>query len=145
MLQSYKNYTEKNFEKDIEELETLVQNNKIGGILDNYIGKIRHFKVVRLDSKEIDIGRVDIRASQTPLKAAKKLLGSIATYHNLKKLNKLDLDVVFMIKETTRDSKQKIYGPYKGKYIKLTPEQMEKATRAGITFTMRPSVKLYKE
>ena len=144
MVQTSKNYTEENFEQDIQELETLIQNNKIGGISTDYTGKVRHFKVVRLDDKEIDIGRVDIKSHQTPLKAAKKLLGSIATYHNLTKLNKLNLDVVFMIKETTRDSKQKIYGPYKGKYIKLTPEQMEKATRAGITFTMRPSVRLHK-
>jgi hypothetical protein len=136
-----KSYTQEQFEQDLEELETLIQNNQNGGVST---GIVRHFKVILLDGQEVDIGRVDIKSHQTPLKAAKKLLGSIATYHNLTKLNKLDLDVIFMIKETTRDSKQKIYGPYKGKYIKLTPEQMQKATRAGITFTMRPSVKLHK-
>ena len=140
-----KSYTQEQFEQDLEELETLIQNNKTGGVSADYNGVIRHFKIVFLDGKEVDIGRVDIKEHQTPLNAAKKLLGSIATHHNLKKLNKLKLNVVYMIKETTRDSKQKIYGPYKGKYVKLTPEEMKKATRAGITFTMRPSVKLYKE
>ena len=140
-----KSYTQEQFEQDLEELETLIENNKTGGVSADYNGVIRHFKIVFLDGKEVDIGRVDIKEHQTPLNAAKKLLGSIATHHNLKKLNKLKLNVVYMIKETTRDSKQKIYGPYKGKYVKLTPEEMKKATRAGITFTMRPSVKLYKE
>jgi hypothetical protein len=139
-----KNYTDKEFEKDINELETLI-NNKIGKVSSDYNGKIRHFKVVRLDNEEVDFGRVDIKQHHTPLKAAKKLLVSIATHKNLKKLNKLKLDVIFMIKETTRDSKQKIYGPYKGNYTKLSEEEMKKATRAGIIFTMRPSVKLYKE
>ena len=139
-----KSYTQEQFEQDLEELETLIENNKTGGVSADYTGKIRHFKVILLDGQEVDIGRVDIKEYQTPLNAAKKLLGSIATHHNLKKLNKLKLNVVFIIKETTRDSKQKIYGPYKGKYIKLTPEEMKKATRAGITFTMRPSVKLHK-
>ena len=137
-------YTQEQFEQDLEELETLIENNKTGGVSADYTRKIRHFKVILLDGQEVDIGRVDIKEYQTPLNAAKKLLGSIATHHNLKKLNKLKLNVVFIIKETTRDSKQKIYGPYKGKYIKLTPEEMKKATRAGITFTMRPSVKLHK-
>jgi hypothetical protein len=139
-----KSYTQKQFEQDLEELETLI-NNQNGGVSSNYEGKIRHFKVVMLNNEEVDFGRVDIKDHQNPSKAAKKLLGSIATHKNLTKLNKLKLNVVFMIKETTRDSKQKIYGPYKGKYVKLTPEEMKKATRAGITFTMRPSVKLYKE
>jgi hypothetical protein len=139
-----KSYTQKEFEKDLEELETLI-NNQNGGVSSNYEGKIRHFKVVMLNNEEVDFGRVDIKDHQNPSKAAKKLLGSIATHKNLTKLNKLKLNVVFMIKETTRDSKQKIYGPYKGKYVKLTPEEMKKATRAGITFTMRPSVKLHKE
>ena len=138
-----KSYTQKHFEQDLEELETLI-NNQNGGVSSNYEGKIRHFKVVMLNNEEVDFGRVDIKDHQNPLKAAKKLLGSIATHKNLTKLNKLKLNVVFMIKETTRDSKQKIYGPYKGKYVKLTPEEMKKATRAGITFTMRPSVKLDK-
>jgi hypothetical protein len=98
-----------------------------------------------LNNEEVDFGRVDIKDHQNPLKAAKKLLGSIATHKNLTKLNKLKLNVVFMIKETTLDSKQKTYGLYKRKYIKLTPEEMKKVNHAGITFSMNPSIKLHKE
>ena len=49
--------------------------------------------------------------------------------------------ITFSIRETTKDSKKKIFGPYHGHYIKYTPLEMKKASAAGITFTMKPIVK----
>ena len=56
--------------------------------------------------------------SAKPLDAAKKLLNSICEYEGLTKNNKLKCKAHFYIRETTKDSKKRIYGPYKGSFKK---------------------------
>ena len=73
----------------------------------------RHFRVVELDGKKVNIGGVSITTKGSPSDAAKKLLTSIAHEKGLKKMKKLNLGKVkFSIQEFTRGSKSKIYGPY---------------------------------
>ena len=109
-----------------------------------YSGTYRHFKIVEVDVKQVKFGTADIKETQTPLNAAKKMLKSIAHEHNLKGNNKLKLKVVFSIQETTQGSSKKVFGPYSGKYHKYSDAEMKKATASGIKFRMKPVVKLYK-
>jgi hypothetical protein len=79
--------------------------------------KLRYFKVYRLNSKLVEFGRVKIsKESGKPLDAAKKLLNSICLHEKIS--NKLKCKVQFYIKETTKGSNKKIYGPYKGLFKK---------------------------
>jgi len=109
-------------------------------------GPLRHFKIVMLDKKPVDIGSAEITERQTPLNAAKKLLRSIAVHRNMKGNAKLSLNAIFVIRETTQGSKKKEYGPYSGKYRKYSPEEMKAAETAGgkVQFKMTPVVRLYK-
>ena len=117
-----------------------------GGAKD-YKGTFRHFKVYELNGKKVTFDNtVSIKEHHTPLNAAKKLLRSICLHQNLKGMKKLDVHAVYTIRETTRGAKthDKIYGPYKGKYVKYTPEEVKKATASGVSFKMKPVVKLDK-
>ena len=79
----------------------------------------RYFKLYKLNNKDVQFGRVKIsRKSGKPLDAAKKLLNSICEYKGLTKNNKLKCKAHFYIRETTKDSKKRIYGPYKGSFKK---------------------------
>ena len=107
----------------------------------------RHFRVVELEGKKVNIGGVSITDKGSPSDAAKKLLTSIAHEKGLKKIKKLDLGKVnFSIQEYTRGSKGKIYGPYTGHFHKYTAEELKKAKTADGKqgFTMKPVVKLNK-
>jgi hypothetical protein len=133
-------YTQKQFEQDLQSLEQL-----IGGKKD-YNGTYRNFKIVELNGKVVDFDYgASIKENQTPLNAAKKLLKSICLSMGLKGMKKLQCNVTFVIKETTQGSKKNMYGPYKGKYIKYTPEEAKKAKASGIQFKMKPIVKLSKK
>ena len=109
-----------------------------------YSGTYRHFKIIDVDGKQVKFGTADIKETQSPLNAAKKMLKSIAHEHNLKGNNKLKIKVVFSIQETTQGSSKKVFGPYSGKYHKYTEAEMKRATASGIKFRMKPVVKLYK-
>ena len=152
-----KQYTSANFNKDLEELEQLINSqnksqkkqrhsSQYGGKAV-YTGTYRHFRVVELDGKEVKIGMVKIKETQTPLNAARKLLMSIADEKGLKKSERPNLKAKFVIQETTRGSVHKMYGPYSGKYVKYTAEEMKKAKTSGgkVSFTMKPVVKLHKQ
>jgi len=183
-----KMYTQKDFNKDLEELESLINHDKknyyggnnnnnnnddededddnhYGGYNNNnnndddeedehnyyeggkkeYTGEYRNFKILEVDGKEVKLeGRVSIKDHQTPLNAAKKLLTSYAKHHELRDNGKIKLKIVYKIQETTRGSKNKIYGPYSGKYYKYNAEEAAKAKASGISFKFRPVVKLYK-
>lgn len=180
-----KNYSQKDFEKDLNELEDLIKQNNDGPRNDyygnynnngnnngNYYGghydedndedndnnnnyqgganseekeKKRHFRVVELRGKMIHIGSVHVKMHNSPLSAAKKLLTSIAEHDGLSGHNKAKLPTtVFCIQEITRGSKNKIYGPYTGKFHKYTPEEVKKASAAGQHFHMKAVVSLYK-
>ena len=143
-----KSYSEQDFSKDLQKLKSLISNKNVkksqsGG---KKVGPLRHFKVVMLDKKEVDIGSAEITEKQTPLNAAKKLLRSIAVHKNMKGNAKLSLNAIFVIRETTQGSKKKEYGPYSGKYRKYTPEEIKAAETAKgkVHFKMTPVVRLYK-
>ena len=113
----------------------------IGGLADE-----RHFRVVELNGKKVEIGGVSITSKSNPSSAAKKLLSSIAHEKGLMKMRKLDLGKVhFKIQEYTRGSKNKIYGPYVGHFHKYTPAEIKKATidKGKQSFKMKPVVKLH--
>jgi hypothetical protein len=146
-------YTQKQFEKDLSQLEKLIskggsapieQESQDGGAKE-YTGSYRNFKVVEVNGKAVkyDSG-ASIKDHQTPLNAAKKLLKSICLQMGLKGMKKLDCHVTYVIQETTRGSKKKMFGPYKGKYAKYSPNEAKKATASGISFKMKPVVKLHK-
>ena len=105
----------------------------------------RHFRVVRLNGKDVNIGHVTIKMHQNPVAAARKLLRSICKFEGLKKLNKLKCHAVFYIYELQRGSRNKIYGPYKGSYVKLDGKD-KKVSKDGkvITYTMKANVKKLK-
>ena len=77
----------------------------------------RTFKIVKINNKNVNIGRYTTNSS--PSSVAKKVFTTL--YKQMK--NKLK---TFMIKETTQGSNKKIYGPYKGKLIKLKKPKMVK-------------------
>ncbi len=150
-----KNYSQKEFEQDLKELEKLIKkNNKSnmkggkhskeeeeereeeeeeemeGGKVEED-DKTRKFTVCQLNGKDLtdEIGHVEIKVGRTPLNAAKKLLKSIAKHMKLKGNARHSLKVTFVIRESTRGSKRhnKMYGPYHGRYHKYTPEEAKKA------------------
>jgi hypothetical protein len=111
-----------------------------------YTGTYRNFKIVELNGKPVKFDNsASIKEHQTPLSAAKKLLKSICLHMGLKGMKKLECKATYVIQETTRGSKKKIYGPYSGKYSKYTEEEAKKATASGISFKMKPVVKLHKK
>ena len=114
--------------------------------MSEYSGVYRHFKIVHLNGKDVNLDYgAKIKETQTPLNAAKKLLKSICLHMGLKGMKKLQCNAKFVIKETTQGSEKKMFGPYKGSYIKYTPAEAKKAMASGISFKMKPSVKLSKK
>ena len=87
----------------------------------------RHFTAV-IDSKEYGI-----YVSSTPSSAAKKVVSKLCTNNKNKKVR-------FSIRETTRDSNKKVYGPYIGYMQKLDkPVELE-----GRVIKYKPVAKLDK-
>jgi len=107
----------------------------------------RHFRVVQLEGKKVEIGGVSISSKASPGNAARKLLTSIAHHKGLKKNKKPSMGKVkFCIQEYTQGSSKKVYGPYVGHFHKYTGEELKKAMTADgkVKFTMKPVVKLAK-
>ena len=107
----------------------------------------RHFRVCKLEGKNIELGGVSISSKASPGSAARKLLTSIAHHKGLKKNKKASMPKVkYCIQEYTQGSSKKIYGPYVGHYHKYTAAELKKAETAGgkVKFTMKPVVKLAK-
>ena len=89
---------------------------------------LRHFKLVEVDGKPYkSSSRVNITDNQTPSSAAKKLLTRMIRSQKLSDSAKSKLKVIFYIKETNRESKGKVYGPYVGTYHKYTPSEAAKS------------------
>lgn len=108
----------------------------------------RHFRVVQLANKKVEIGGVSITSKASPGSAARKLLTSIAHEKGLKKNKKVNMGkVTFSIQEYTQGSSKKVYGPYVGHFHKYTAAELKKAKTAGgkVKFTMKPVVKLAKK
>ena len=108
----------------------------------------RHFRVVQLDGKKVELGGVSITSKASPGSAARKLLTSIAHEKGLKKNKKASMPKVkFSIQEYTQGSSKKVYGPYVGHFHKYTAAELKKAATAKgkVKFTMKPVVKLAKK
>lgn len=173
-VKSKNTYTQKEFEKDLYSLEKLISKNQKGGNNDDneddeddednnnndnneyeyeggakkpYTGEYRHFKFAMVNGKEYKSdGRANIQDNQGPLNAARKLLLSYCKSENIKKDERTKFHITFVIQETTRGPRQgKMYGPYSGKYIKYTPEQIKAIKAAGRFSTMKADVRLHKE
>ena len=102
----------------------------------------RYFTLCKLNNKEIEFGRVKISSSSgKPIDAAKKLLKSICDYQDLTKNNKLKCKALFYIRETTKGSNKRIYGPYKGSFKKYEKPAILKLDNGKIIkHTMYPFV-----
>ncbi len=157
---SKSSFSKKDFEAELKELENLMKGGNDDGDMSSDDGSVqpddmdmqggaddkrRHFRVVRLNGKDVNIGDVTIKMHQNPVAAARKLLRSICKFEGLKKLNKLKCSAVFYIYESSRGSRNKIYGPYKGSYVKLDGKD-KKVSKDGkvITYTMKANVKKLK-
>ena len=112
-------------------------------------GPQRHFKLVSLNGKEVDFeATADVSMGKSPSGAARKMLKSIAHHKNLFGNNKAKLGVVsFVIRETTRGSKCKDYGPYKGEFKKYSAAELKKSSfklpsGKTLTLTMKPVIHL---
>ena len=108
----------------------------------------RHFRVVELDKKKVEIGAVSIKPGASPGSAARKLLTSIAHEKGLSGKKKTNMNKVkFSIQEYTQGSSKKVYGPYVGYFHKYSAAELKKASTAGgkVKFTMKPIVKLAKK
>ena len=160
---SRSSFSKKDFEAELKELENLMKGGYEDGDMLSDDGSVqpnddmgddmqggaddkrRHFRVVRLNGKDVNIGDVTIKMHQNPVAAARKLLRSICKFEGLKKLNKLKCHAVFYIYESGRGSRNKIYGPYKGSYVKLDGKD-KKVSKDGkvITYTMKANVKKMK-
>ena len=117
---------------------------KKGGAKKEYTGTYRHFTLHEVNGKEVDIGTATIKDHQTPLNAAKKLLSSWCRHQGIKSNERNKVNITFTIRETTRGH-SKIYGPYKGKFVKYDKPVMIKLKNGKvIKRTVKPMVKLSK-
>ena len=117
---------------------------KKGGAKKEYTGTYRHFTLHEVNGKEVDVGTADIKDHQTPLNAAKKLLSSWYRHQGIKSNERNKHDIKFCIRETTRGH-SKIYGPYKGKFIKYDKPLMIKLKNGKVIKRIgKPIVKLAK-
>jgi len=174
-------YTEKQFKKDLNQLNKLIGNfksSKGGGSCSApskqqedftllYGGKndtadepdIRYFTVIELNGRKIENGgRYKIsnlytrgkrkgkmrKNKPTPGDAASKALSKFC--RDMKTNNKTKCRVTFSIKEITRASKKKIFGPYYGYYKKLDKPVKRVVVRDGKKKTIiqkyRPMVEM---
>ena len=117
---------------------------KKGGAKKEYTGTYRHFTLHEVNGKEVEIGTADIKDHQTPLNAAKKLLSSYCRHEGIKSNERNKVNITFTIRETTRGH-AKIYGPYKGKFVKYDKPLMIKLKSGKvIKRTVKPMVSLKK-
>ena len=107
----------------------------------------RHFKLVSLNNKMVDFNASS--DGKSPSSASRKILTSICHHKNLFGKDKIKLGIVsFVIRETTRGSKCKEYGPYKGYFKKYTNAEIKKYSykikESGKTIikTMKPIIHL---
>ena len=115
-----------------------------GGAKKEYTGTYRHFTLHEVNGKEVEIGTATIKDYQTPLNAAKKLLSSYCRHEGIKSNERNKVNIIFTIRETTRGH-SKIYGPYKGKFVKYDKPLMIKLKSGKVIKRLvKPMVKLSK-
>lgn len=135
-------YSEAMFESDLFDLENLVNSyNASGGV-----GKDRRsFRVVEVDGKPVKAGtrmagRYHINTkTQNPSDAAKKAYSALCN-----KMGKRNAGCRcnFIIRETTRGSKHKEFGPYLGTRKKLAKPEIVKFPKGIVKYEYNSSVKL---
>jgi hypothetical protein len=94
---------------------------------------LRNFKIVSLNNQPINYNsKITIKDYQSPVDAAKKVLKLISL--NMSENEKIKLKSTFMIKEITS---KKIYGPYKGTYIKVDKLKIKPCVKLCKKFLMK--------
>jgi len=134
-------YSEAMFQRDLSELEHLVNSyNASGGA-----GKERRsFRVVEVDGKPIKpgsrmAGRYYINEKQNPSDAAKKSYSALCNKMGKKNSG---CRCNFTIRETTRGSKHKEFGPYLGTRKKLAKPLVVKFPKRNVIYKYDSNVKL---
>lgn len=111
-------------------------------VKSEYNGTYRHFTMSEVDGKIVNIGTVKIKEHQTPIDAAKKILSCYCRHENIKSNRRNKVNIKFTIVETTRGH-SKIYGPYKGYFVKYDKPVIIKLKNGKvIKKTLKPVVKL---
>ena len=165
-------YSEKQFQKDLKELNALIGSFKKGG---SSCGKkmqedfmtggakeepdVRSFTIISIDKEKVNnggrhkISNVYTRGSKkgqpkknkpTPLDGAKKAF--TAKCKAMKSGDKSKCRITFEIQETTRGSTKKVYGPYYGYMKKLNkPRIVKYPGKKPVKYFYIPHVKLVEE
>ena len=111
-------------------------------VKSEYTGTYRNFTMSEVDGKIVTIGTVKIKEHQTPIDAAKKILSCYCRYENIKSNRRNKVNIKFTIVETTRGH-SKIYGPYKGYFVKYDKPVIIKLKNGKIIKkTLKPVVKI---
>ena len=152
----------KKFNGGSEEESSHLNSHYGGGEEDDMDETKRYFKIVELNGQPVDFGRLGVRKitkamhgnpggkpGPGPLGAARKALTSITEHLGMTD-KPFKVNVEFMIKETTRGSKGKVFGPYKGYFREYTAAEKKAAfvkTPSGKKqgFTKEAIVKLIKK
>ena len=115
-----------------------------GGGGNNESDDKRRFTVTTVDGKSVDLGdggRYTVTLIASPSDAARKAFSALC-----KKFKKASL--TFSIRETTRGSKKKVYGPYIGNRKKLSKpkvyHRVDKGKKKTITIRHEHTLKLHK-
>lgn len=166
-----KTYTEKQFKKDLAKLNKLISSFKHSGgahcdgslkgeedftlLYGGAMPEKRTFTVVEMNGEKIinggsySISRVKTRGSNkgsvrknppTPADAARKAVTHLC--NDMKNKNKTKCRVTITLRETTRGSTKKLYGPYYGTMKDVKMKKKPKVDGKKINFKYRPHVKL---
>jgi hypothetical protein len=108
-----KTYTNKDFNKDLEELNRMMSQNTNRGHFSGGADGKRSYKLVEVDGKRVSTGRYH---GDSPSTAATRVFRSLVLREDKEPGD--GFTKTFTIKETTRGSGKKEYGPYVGKRSK---------------------------
>tara|TARA_B110000967_G_C18682682_1_gene458921 strand:+ start:110 stop:595 length:486 start_codon:yes stop_codon:yes gene_type:complete len=153
-----KGYTESQFRKDLQDLNKLINsfNSSVGkksrrkSSRKQSGGKKaegeRRFIVVEVNGKKVKpFGRYSSKPTKmnpaSPGQAAKRAYKQICLKHKLKGTK---CNVTFSVRETTRGSSKKVYGPYKGSMKKLKKPRVFERDGKKITSRFEAIVKSVK-
>jgi hypothetical protein len=125
-------YKQSEFNNDLMELTKLI--NGLGG---GGKGEKRSFKLVQVDGKTVNKGRYN---ADSPLTAARRAYSVLCREASGDKCT-----YKFMLKETTRGSNKKVYGPYLGSRKKRAKPLTVMIAGKKITYKFDSSVKSLKD
>ena len=105
------------------------------------VSSTRRFKIVEVNGKSVtSSARVEVKKGG-PISAARKLLTAHCREMKIKGNRRLGVHVTYTIQETTSGSKHKLYGPYKGHFVKYTAEELKDKVVGGIQRTVKAIVR----